>query len=404
MSRLPSPIPNDLPSQGSKRPRSPSSPEERNAAKYKRILSELSTEEREHTRSLEDSLMRDDSAIKEATVNPETVRHLGSRPPSRAASHTDQSTSSEGSSIPSKSSIQLEVSQEGDIDQVIPFNPDTEVSEDARIPRDSPLPETRDAGQSSDKSPPRSHNVLPGSEDARNTLSDLPLPTPEPSSSSDSSSDPPPPSQGTSNELGKFDNDNQPSPSISPRPVPIVINVGNAESSRDQMMAFNLINANIANANLDGAARPRRGPPTPEHVLISVNMDGDIDTLLHFHERHDPLDILEAFLNNTLNSSAPDEGFDSTLSVTPSAPPPSSNEATFGSSSPPIITINDTIEILDDSNQSHNPSDTSSQTLPNMTINISADSDKEEEAMDTEEEKGETEKDEGEEEKSHANS
>ena len=59
------------------RPRSPSSPEEQNAAKYKRILSDLTAEEREVTRNLEDKLMREDSAIKEATVNPDTVRLIG---------------------------------------------------------------------------------------------------------------------------------------------------------------------------------------------------------------------------------------------------------------------------------------------------------------------------------------
>ena len=75
--RLPSPIPGDIPTSGSKKPRSPSSPEEQNAAKYKLILSDLTAEEREVTRNLEDKLMREDSAIKEATVNPDTVRLIG---------------------------------------------------------------------------------------------------------------------------------------------------------------------------------------------------------------------------------------------------------------------------------------------------------------------------------------
>ena len=385
------------------RPRSPSSPEEQNAAKYKRILSDLTAEEREITRNLEDELMREDPAIKEATVNPDTVKMISgsqSRLSSRQSSQAGSSTSSDGSSLPSKSSIQLEVSQGGDIDQVIPFNPDAEVGEDARVSTDSPPPESEDARLSNDKSPLQSQEVLQEKEDARNTTSDPPLLNPEPLATADSSEEIPPPSQGTSNELGKFDNDDQQSPSPSPRPQPIVINVGTSESFRDQIMAFNLINANIANANLDNAARPRRGPPTPEHVLISTDMAGNIDTLFHFHEPHEPLDILEAFLNNTINSSAPDEGFDSTLNMTPSAPPPSSNEATFGSSSPPVITINDTIEILDDSAQSQNPSETSARSNQNETINLSSESDRVYRmAMEEREEEDEGEK----EEKSHAN-
>ena len=407
--RLPSPIPRDLNPHG-KRPRSPSSPHEENSAKYKRILSDLSAEERDVTRSLEDALMRDDPAIKEATVNPDsigTARGPPSRTGSRQASAaTERSSSSEGSTIPSKSDIFLDDTPQDNVDHVIPFNPDLEVSEDAGNPNRNPTPPPpefatrsddlrnsdrdlnhpelqkdvgkssdessplaqgedagnalsdpsppeflKDAGQSSDDSSPKTQKVFESQVDARNSLRDLPLPTPEPSDEGRNSD------EGMDNQLAQSQ--------------PIIINVGNAESSQDQVMAFNIINAQIANANLDGAARPRRGPPTPEHVLIEVDRDGNISHLLHFHQPHDPLDIIEAFLNNTLNSSAPDEGFDSTVNTTPAAPPNTSNEATFNDSTPStaanessnstttVISVSDnSIEILYDSDNQQMEVDT----------------------------------------------
>ena len=443
--RLPSPIPRNL-ATGGKRPRSPASPEERNAAKYKKILSDLSTEDREVTRSLEDALMHDDPAIKEATVNPETVRELYSRVvdrlSSQASSATDMSTSSSSSSIPPKSSIDLNDTPQENIDHVIPFDPAREVSEDtgnlnrnpslpvrpedartssddtslrshavpsvqegARYPsRDPPPPDMRPvrvvdararsiessegARLSHDRSPPPFRAVQSCQEDAENSLSNLPLPDAEPNESPNSSEEIPPPSQGTSNELGKFDNDNQQTPSQSPSP-PIVVQVGNEQSSNEQVLAFNLLNAEVANANLDGAARPRRGPPTPEHVLVSIDMDGNISRILHFHEQHDPEDILEAYWNNTINSAAPDEGFDSTADVTPAAPPPSSNEASFGSSNPPLITLSDnSIEILDDSNMDTSDVPNNLHLMSqNVTIDISDSIEEEKE----EEEEGEKE-------------
>ena len=421
--RLPSPIPRDV-TRSAKRRRSPTSPEERESQRFRRILSDLSTEEREVTRNLEDALMRDDPAITEATVNPDSalsatgagenpdnliqqepvlptreadslVRRLSSR---RLSGATEKSSSSEGSTIPSKSDLELDDTPQDNVDHVTPFNP-AEVSEDARNSNENPPPpETlENAGQSNDKSPSQSHNVLNNWEDARNSLRDLPLPNVEPSSkehSGSSSDDIPPPSQGTSNELGKFDDDDQDPPSQSQSP-PIVIEVGNGASLANQLIAFNIMNARIANANLDNAARPRRGPPTPEHVLIEINLDGEISNLLHFNAPHDPEDILEAFWNNTINSEAPDEGFDSTTDTTPSAPPPSSNEATLGSSPPPVITLSDnSIEILNDSSISNMSTNTTQQRdSQNRTIDISDSIEEEgehsQERTEEEEERGE---------------
>ena len=385
--RLPSPIPRDNPG-SSKRPRSPSSPEERTSQRFKRILSDLSKEEQDITRSVEDEMMRQDPAIKEATVNPDSA--LASESAARLSRqnsvNTDRSCSSEGSTVPSKSDIELDDTPQVNVDHVVPFNP-AEVGEDARdSSRDPPPPEVlENARQSNDKSPSHPQNVHDNFEDARNSLRDLPLPVVEPSSA-ESSEEIPPPSQGTSNELGKFDHDDQQPPTPSP---PIVINVGNSSSADDQIMAFNIIGAQIANANLDNAARPRRGPPTPEHVLISINMAGDISTLLHFHQPHDPEDILEAYWNNTLNSEAPDEGFDSTADVTPSAPPPSSNEATFGSSTPPVIDISDnSVEILENTNQeAMDVDDTDRYDSQNMTVDISSSIEEREASKDEEGEK-----------------
>ena len=198
---LPSPIPRDLPRSSSKRQRSPVSPQEQSANKYKRILSDLSTEEREVTRSLEDSLMRDNPAIKEATVNPNMVRELGSptsgltsRPSSAA---TNRSMSSDGSSLQLAPNIQAEINMDAGNSS---RDPPPMICEDVAASLEAlPPSETRDARQSSDKSPPQCQEVPVSAEDARNTLSDLPLPTPEPQSQdANSSEEMPPPSQGTS--------------------------------------------------------------------------------------------------------------------------------------------------------------------------------------------------------------
>ena len=106
----------------------------------------------------------------------------------------------------------------------------------------------------------------------------------------------------------------------------------------DDHMVFNVANALVAEANLDHAARPRRGPPTPEHVLLVIE---DVDTITHvlnFYQPHDPMDIIEAFYNHSLNTSV-DEGFDTTATTGPQPPPPltpsSSTEAVAGS--PPQV-------------------------------------------------------------------
>ena len=118
---------------------------------------------------------------------------------------------------------------------------------------------------------------------------------------------------------------------------PIVVNVGNEESARDQILAFDILNTMVAQADMRNAARPRRGPPTPEHVLICADpYKGSISHILYFEEPHHPGDIVEAFENNTLNFSDPDEGFDASNTDDPPPPPPptpaSSTEAVHGSS------------------------------------------------------------------------
>ena len=97
---------------------------------------------------------------------------------------------------------------------------------------------------------------------------------------------------------------------------------------------FNIENALVARAEMHRAPRPRRGPPTPEHVLLVVEDDDVISQILYFSQSHDPLDILEAYWNQSLDYVVPDEGIETTAEVTPPAPPPtptSSTEAVHGS-------------------------------------------------------------------------
>ena len=73
----------------------------------------------------------------------------------------------------------------------------------------------------------------------------------------------------------------------------------------------------------------------PEHVLLVVE---DFDTLTHvltFQQAYDPEEILNAYWDGSINMTMPDEGFEATGSITPTAPPPtptSSTEAVKGSS------------------------------------------------------------------------
>ena len=117
---------------------------------------------------------------------------------------------------------------------------------------------------------------------------------------------------------------------------------------------------NIQNAEMHRAPRPRRGPPTPEHVLLVVEDDDVISKVLYFFQSHDPLDILEAYWNQSLDYVVPDEGIETTAEITPPAPlptPTSSTEAVNGSAetkteveTPPQSNHNDTdssVEITD---------------------------------------------------------
>ena len=129
----------------------------------------------------------------------------------------------------------------------------------------------------------------------------------------------------------------EPTPSTSTATQePIVIQVGNEQSSDGQVLAFNILNTMVGTADLRNAARPRRGPPTPEHVLICADpANNTISHILYFDQPHHPGDIVESFLNNTLNFSDPDEGFDVSQDAFPPPPPPtpsSSTEAVHGSS------------------------------------------------------------------------
>ena len=143
----------------------------------------------------------------------------------------------------------------------------------------------------------------------------------------------------------------------------------------DDIIAFNITNTVVAQANLDNAARPRRGPETPEHTLIVIEDFDTITHVLNFQERHNPMDVVEAFFNRSLNTT-PDEGIDASSILTPSGPPPtpsSSTEAVAGSSTAPKL-----------------------NSSPNASSDLNA-ADNE----DAEEDKGEKEK--GEERKGHAN-
>ena len=129
--------------------------------------------------------------------------------------------------------------------------------------------------------------------------------------------------QGTSNPPGKFENDDQMPPSQSP------------STSKEDPIFFNAQNALVARAEMWRAPRPRRQPPSPDHILIVVEEDETISELLYFYSSYDPLDILEAYWNQSIDYVVPDEGIETTAESTPPAPPPtpsSSTEAQQGSS------------------------------------------------------------------------
>ena len=103
---------------------------------------------------------------------------------------------------------------------------------------------------------------------------------------------------------------------------------------QEEHITFDITGAVVARAEMHRAARPRRGPPTPEHVLLVVEEDEVISELLFFYESHDPLDILEAYWNGSLDHVGTDEGIETSAELTPTAPPPtptSSTEALQGS-------------------------------------------------------------------------
>ena len=129
--------------------------------------------------------------------------------------------------------------------------------------------------------------------------------------------------QGTSNPPGKFSNDDQDSTD------------SNQKSSSSAPVFFNAQDALVARAEMLRAPRPHRQPPPPDHILIVVEQDEVISELLYFFTSHDPLDILEAYWNQSIDYVVPDEGIETTAESTPPAPPPtptSSTEAQHGSS------------------------------------------------------------------------
>ena len=116
-------------------------------------------------------------------------------------------------------------------------------------------------------------------------------------------------------------------------PNPPVQPSNNPLNQEDEIVAFNITHTIVAEANLDHAARPRRGPRTPEHNLIVIEDSNTITHILNFFQPCDPMDIIEAWFNHSLNISH-DEGIDASSNFMPSNPPPtpsSSTEAEAGS-------------------------------------------------------------------------
>ena len=112
--------------------------------------------------------------------------------------------------------------------------------------------------------------------------------------------------------------------------------------------SFNADTALVANATLrDSSFDP--APIIPEHILIHVDLDGNIHHLLHFYERYDPADVLAAFFanrvstdellsqqaNNQTMSAAPTlEAIDNLPPPVPALPDTASTEAQHGSIDP----------------------------------------------------------------------
>ena len=141
--------------------------------------------------------------------------------------------------------------------------------------------------------------------------------------------------QGTSNPPGKFDNNDYVMSSSS--------STGSDRTPQDQPITFNVEGALIARAEMLRAPRPRRAPPCPEHILIVLEEDEMISELLYFYSSHDPLDILEAYWNSSIDIVVSDEGIEISAEVTPPASsitPSSSMETQQGSteSKPDMVT------------------------------------------------------------------
>lgn len=260
--------------------------------RVKRILSDLSAEERVIVGDKERSLLKEDPSIKEAVVNPDSVL----LPPEEdiieifptPEDSPQEVEASAGSTLPSRSEFDISPPENNSVSAIIPMN----------------LNDSQEENRGS--------------------------------------------SAGTSNEVGKFDRDEQSPEDIfessdqrnnnlpdeevanpqEDETVPIV------NQEEDPPIVFNIDNAMVAGAALDNDQRPIPPQDVPEHVLIVVE---DFDTITHvltFQQAYDPEDILNAFWNRSINVTFPDEGFEATASITPIAPPPtptSSTEAVNGS-------------------------------------------------------------------------
>ena len=261
-------------------------------SKVKRILSDLSLAEREIVGAKEDALLKEDSSIKEAVADPESIL-----PP-----------------VPSPTSPNL-----GELADIFP------------TPAVSPTPKKEPEASPESPLPSKEEfNVSPPEDASASAIEPLQLSSSEEHRGS---------SAGTSNELGKFDDEAQEDDQV---------NEDNAnqaddnppQANPDDHIVFNIQNTLVAQATLEDSPQIRVAPPTPEHVLIVVE---DFDTITHiitFDRAHDPADILNAYWDNSINMAMPDEGFENSASITPSAPPPTpstSTEAVRGSSETPIL-------------------------------------------------------------------
>ena len=280
------------------------------AKKTKRILGDLSVEERQEAASLENSLMRDDAAIKEATVDPETLSSstqgrgtLQEEDPSVADASID------GANLFPTPEMTPEVTPEND-----------------NSPTPAPSPGNMTWPSKSD------FNISPPEDNSISNIKPLEL--------SKSSEEQRGSSGGTSNELGKFEDYQEESDDPPQDPPQEEANqnpheeVNQIQPDHDEHIVFNIANTVVANANLDDAPRATANPATPEHMLIVVEDDNTITHLLRFDQRHSPSDILDAFWNRSLHMMLPDEGFEASVTSPPPPPPPtpsSSTEAVKGS-------------------------------------------------------------------------